>query len=207
MARHVVAQGECFRSIAARYGWSSWRRLYEHEANAGLRERRPDPSVLLPGDEVEVPDEAPEPPHQVELDREAPLELGPELTTLRLVLKDLDGGALADREYALQVEGRTLEGRTSADGVLEHEVPALAERGHLTVFLDDGRTWATKLRIGHLDPADTVSGAQARLAALGFATGASTSEALKAFQAKHGLEARGELDEATAGKLREVHGA
>jgi hypothetical protein len=213
MARHVVEQGECFRSIAGRYGWSSWRRLYEHEANADLRRRRSDPSVLLPGDEVVIPDEPPEPPHRVELDVETPLDLSPETCALRLTLRDHDGAALADREYVLQVDGRAREGTTTSEGLLETEVPVAAQRAHVTVFLDGGRTWTAKLRIGHLDPADTVSGAQARLRALGFSPGRidgdhgdHTREALTAFQEKHGLEASGELDETTVATLREVHG-
>ena len=46
--RHVVAQGEYFSLIAARFGFA-WKTLYEHPANAELRKKRPDPNVICPG--------------------------------------------------------------------------------------------------------------------------------------------------------------
>jgi len=38
---HVVQQGECFSSIAARYGMKSWKELYEHPDNAELAKKWP----------------------------------------------------------------------------------------------------------------------------------------------------------------------
>jgi peptidoglycan hydrolase-like protein with peptidoglycan-binding domain len=67
--------------------------------------------------------------------------------------------------------------------------------------------------LGHLDPAELVSGAQARLSALGLYRGpidgrlrARTRAALAAFQRAHDLEATGTLDEPTAARLAEAHG-
>ena len=37
--RHVVREGECLASIAARYGWPDGTALYEHAENASLRKR------------------------------------------------------------------------------------------------------------------------------------------------------------------------
>ena len=70
------------------------------------------------------------------------------------------------------------------------------------------------LEIGNLTPKTRVAGAQARLANLGYWCGAAdgqigprTRHALRAFQAKHDLPITGALDDATATKLEETHGA
>ena len=70
-----------------------------------------------------------------------------------------------------------------------------------------------EVALGHLDPATTVAGAQARLAALGLyqerahgRTTERTRAALAAFQRGRSLPETGELDEATATRLREVRG-
>ena len=54
--QHRVVEGECFSSLAAKYGFPSERVLYELEENRELRERRPDPNILFPGDEVFIPE-------------------------------------------------------------------------------------------------------------------------------------------------------
>lgn len=53
--RHVIRQGECIHSIAANEGLF-WRTIWEHNGNTALRKKRPDPAVLLAGDEVFIPD-------------------------------------------------------------------------------------------------------------------------------------------------------
>lgn len=215
MTRHIVQPGECLRSIADQHGWSSWRRLWEHPANEALRARRARPEVLLPGDEVEVPDEPAPAAHQAELGRETPLDVGPALAPLILTLRG-SARALADRPFAITVDGRTIEGRTDGDGRLEVDVPVQATVARLTVWLDEACTsaWRTRLDIGHLDPHDTTSGVQGRLRALGFdpgpvdgEAGPRTEEALRAFQREHDLTETGEADEATRARLLEVHGS
>jgi len=60
---HVVKAGETLATIAERYGFRDWRKLYDHAANAKLRGKRPDPTLIPPGDKVYIPDkiQAPEP--------------------------------------------------------------------------------------------------------------------------------------------------
>lgn len=52
---HVVSQGECLSNIAHRHGLPSWRKLWEHPKNEGLRAQRKSPHALLPGDHVALP--------------------------------------------------------------------------------------------------------------------------------------------------------
>ena len=52
---HVVTQGEHLSQIAKRYGFRDSRTVWDHPDNAALRERRPSPNVLLPGDVIQIP--------------------------------------------------------------------------------------------------------------------------------------------------------
>ena len=54
--KHIVKQGECLSLIARRYGFANYRTVYDHADNAELRELRPNPNVLSPGDVVVIPD-------------------------------------------------------------------------------------------------------------------------------------------------------
>ena len=56
MPSHRVKQGECLTSIAARYGFADWRAIYQHPNNAELRKKRPNPSLLFPGDALFIPE-------------------------------------------------------------------------------------------------------------------------------------------------------
>lgn len=53
---HVVRQGECLSAIAKRYGFASYRIIYDHPDNAELRRARPNPNLLFPGDVIVIPD-------------------------------------------------------------------------------------------------------------------------------------------------------
>jgi N-acetylmuramoyl-L-alanine amidase len=88
---------------------------------------------------------------------------------------------------------------------------------HVVAGMTIGELTRTVL-IGHLNPLlntddDGCSGAQARLVNLGYGTGeidgemgSMTQAALREFQADHGLEVTGELDQATIARLAEKHG-
>lgn len=60
MAIYTVKKGETLGSIAKRHSMS-WKSLYEHPRNIGLRSKRPNPNRIFPGDEMWVPDEDPAP--------------------------------------------------------------------------------------------------------------------------------------------------
>jgi peptidoglycan hydrolase-like protein with peptidoglycan-binding domain len=71
-----------------------------------------------------------------------------------------------------------------------------------------------ELTIGHLDPWDTISGAQGRLRNLGYdpgpidgALGPRTRSVVRAFQRARGLSITGDLDRNTLETLKETHGA
>ena len=211
---HTVRQGESIPSIAERYGFNDWNVLYQHGENGDLRSLRPDPNVLAPGDKVFIPTKeqkyvevATEQTHRFQLSRR--------MEQIRLVLEDEDGTVFAGKKYVLTVGSIEVEGTTDGDGVLEEEVPAIADEAELQVWLEDGAApMVWKLDIGRLDPIDTVSGVQARLNNLGFDSGPEdgdlgeqTAAALKAFQQRMGLEPSGILDDETKQRLVAEHGS
>ncbi len=213
--RHTVQQGECLSSIARRYGFSRYQTIYDHPENAEFKRRRPNPNVIYPGDVLYIPDrELGQSSHAT--DQRHNFQLRRQPVMLRLCVRDDQHQPYANTRYRLRVGDRTWEDTTDGQGKLEKEIPADAEEGELTIFpagsspQDPG--YGFPLSIGELNPPEEVSGIKGRLSNLGFDCGAiddsideATQEALRAFQARFGLQQTGEIDQATRNKLRELH--
>lgn len=141
----------------------------------------------------------------------SPVELAP----FRTKLTDHAFAPYADRTYHLVADGLRYEGKTTPEGLVDKPIPKGAKAIEITVWLGDypeGERRTFHVRRGDKG-ADTVEGAQARLANLGYLRGApsgamddTTRAALVSFQMDAGLPATGELDGATAGKLAAVQG-
>lgn len=200
-------------SLAARYGLSTWKTLFDHPDNQPLKDASRHPGVLLPGDRVSIPDKD---------DRSAEAATGKLHTfkvklpqaLVRIVLKDHEGRALSGKRYLLVVGDVEREGATGEDGLVEQRIPAEAREGDLTVFFDEEdeeNRMTFSLQFGHLDPIEHLRGVQARLDHLGFmcpVTGQlddHTRAALAAFQKKHGIEVTQTPDDRTRAKLVELH--
>ena len=212
---HRVAQGECFSSLAHRYGFESYRTIYDHPENAELLKQRLNPNILFPDDEIYIPDNelkevdaATEQTHHFVLKREK--------TMFRLVIKDADEKPFADTRYELSVDKKVFEGKTDGAGKIEQEINADARSGQIVLFSkegdDGGIIGVLPLNFGHLDPVLETSGVQARLNNLGFecgkidgVIGEKTRAALIAFQSKYNLSESGECCAATVEKLRQMH--
>lgn len=140
----------------------------------------------------------------------------PSLQHLKLKLTDMGMKPYAHKDYVLRSLGVKVEGKTDGDGVLEADLPAEAKTAEVTLWIEPRPTGKTKryvIRLGELPGADTVPGAEGRLRNLGYYWGRSQTEitgdlarALRDFQEDHGLEATGQLDAGTQGKLVEIHG-
>lgn len=192
---HIVEQGECLTSLAREYGFGSWERLYSHDLNEALRELRPNPNLLCPGDVVLIPDRRPR-NERVGADAAHRVRVVREQVELRLRITSCTGGAPREGRYRL--EGSTIETRhgTLDEGELVEEIPADLREVVLTVLGNDGSTIrVVHLQVGSLDPPDTVSGLQGRLVRLGYAPGAVdgdlgplTRAALEAFRDREGLD-------------------
>ncbi|MEZ0231045.1 MAG: peptidoglycan-binding protein [Planctomycetota bacterium] len=213
MTTHRVQQGECLSSIAAQHGMT-WRQLWECPANESLREKRKNPNVLHPGDEVSIPEKK-RPSVPLELDGTRTVtrrRAGRRQLELRVV--DAAGKALADKEYKLAPKGGgERKGRTDARGIVREELPTSVQEATLEVG-----PLRFELDIGHLNPLehtddDGLSGAQARLKNLGYRVGKidglwgpRTEGAIRAFQRDERLEVTGKLDAATRTRLAARHG-
>ena len=57
MARyHTAQQGEHLARIALRYGYPDYRVVWNDAGNAALRDLRASPDVLMPGDQIFIPE-------------------------------------------------------------------------------------------------------------------------------------------------------
>lgn len=206
---YIVAQGDCISSIAFEHGFFP-DTLWNHAENEALKAERKQPSSLMPGDEVFIPemesgsvDCATEARHTFRR-RGVP-------AMLRLQFFD-DAEPRAGVPYTLTIDGIDFAGKTDADGKIEVKIPPNARDGKLLLG-PAGHQEVMELELGHLDPVEELSGVRARLENLGFEIGAEeselgpeTAEALRRFQAAYGLEVSGVADDATVDKLRELDG-
>lgn len=207
MSTHRVRQGECLETIAATYGWLP-KSLWEQPENDALRELRRDPHCLLPGDVVQVPTRRPR-DEPVPTDGVGRFQLVVTQPRLRVRLW-ADDEPRAGEAYRLEYDdGQVLEGGTDGDGWVDQPLPVAVRKATLVLRNGDEQH---ELAVGELDPADTPSGAQARLYNLGVyfgrvdgELGPMTEAALRRFQQAKGLAPTGSLDEATADALRGEH--
>lgn len=214
MKTHRVKQGECMNSIAKKYGFKQYSRIYDDSANDELRNKRPNPSILFPGDKVKIPEKTKK-EESVSADSKHKFKVNGYRTHLRLLIEELDGTAIGGKAYELEIGKDVYEGTVGGDGLIEQEVIADAKKGGLTVWLDDEKQKACcwPLEIGYLDPPETISGAQGRLNNLGFSCGPVdgiegplTEAAVKAFREKHSLSETGPLGDETKNKLKDIYG-
>jgi hypothetical protein len=203
--RHVVKQGDTLLSIAAAHQIVDWKRIWEHGDNSGVREKRPNPQVLMPGDVIVIPDDRGK-EVTVPSGETKRFVLQPPKCFFSLYLLDECGEPYADLRYSLRVGNKTFEGRTSAEGLVAHDVEPTVRSGELTLYRKDDDpedTAVWRLDIGGLNPVGTTSGVKARLRNLGYPVGAlddvldaTTRAALRSFRQAVGLDAtRDDLDD------------
>jgi N-acetylmuramoyl-L-alanine amidase len=211
LARHTVRQGECLSSIAYEYGFSDPADIYAHPDNANLRQKRPDPNLLYPGDEVVIPDRQKK---TLVLPTGARHRIVITLPKRKVSVRVLnaEGKPAANQRFTIEADGDTHKGTTDGEGIATGLLPANVQIAVLCV--NGGRT---VLDLGHLNPIeetedDGVSGSQARLKNLGYLPGAmdgelgpKTASALCAFQRDRQLDETGELDRNTLRALKDDH--
>ena len=213
MPIHVVQSGDSFHTIARDNGLTSGKTLYEHPDNAELKAKRPNPSILHPGDQVVVPEKN---LRQDNVVTGAVHQFRVKLPkyVLRVRLLDIEGEPIASQPYTLSIGQYAVRGETGGDGAIAQPIPAGARAGTLTV----GERVLT-LDFGAIRPVDDVpdagvSGARRRLRNLGYdvndgdegALDQGTRTTIALFQHDAKLDVTGELDDATVAKLVEIHG-
>lgn len=207
MRRHVVRQGECLYSIAARYGTTA-SALHDHPKNAELKQSRPDPSVLAPGDLVWVPSD---PPPKLSISSGGTHRFkAPATIATEIQLQHVPGHPVADKPYQLRVGAAIYRGRTTSEGVVKVKAPIHAGGGDLTIWPsgteNEGSPVHIEVAFGGLDPISEPSGVIGRLENLGYRAADDLPGALSGFQATHGLPVTGQLDDATRDALTRAVG-
>jgi N-acetylmuramoyl-L-alanine amidase len=226
---HRVEQGEHLSSIAKKYGFSTYKTIWDHPENAELKNNRKNPNVLFPGDWLFVPD-GNEKSVSRSTEKRHRFLLRTQTLKLRLVLEDLYEKPIANAKCELQVENEDFKLVTNGQGRIEQDIKPEAKRALL--IIKDPKTPVNEIeipiKIGHLDPVEEVSGQKARLNNLGYFAGpfdgkteaenqALFRSAIEEFQCDHFPEPRradgvpsavdGLCGPKTQAKLKQVHGS
>lgn len=220
---HVCRPGECLARIAWRYLLDP-KVVSDHPDNRDLLAKRKDPTMLFPGDKLTIPD-GKEPSFTVATGQHHRLVVHPPRKELRLVVKDENQEPMANAAYQLTLDGvrpekQNRSGTTNGQGMLSERIPLKCMSALLEIA-----GWRLHLRLGFLHPmpaddSESASGVESRLRALGYAAGHSrrtapgkprvlstdTRLALGLFQTDAGVEATGNLDDATLDKLKQGYG-
>ncbi len=187
--------------------------IWKDPANRDLRNKRTDMNILLPGDELFVPELRPK------------IEKRPTSAKHKFKRKGLpakfrvqlfdQNKPRANQPFTLLADGKEQKGTTDAQGIVSCFIPAQARTGELVVG-QPGDVNSPQIRLilefGHLNPLNEVSGVQHRLTNLGYACAIASGEldeetrqALRTFQRDTGIEITGEIDDATLAKLEAIH--
>ncbi len=205
---HVVQQGDYCTKLAALRGVAPGD-IWEHPQNKQLTGIRSNMDMLLPGDLLHLPP-GPASPARIEAKQTNRYTAKIATVSVTVVLRQ-DGKPIANEPFV--VEGvPNVHGTTESDGRVELKVPV-----HVTevrIVLPE-RNLSYPVMVGHLDPANTPTGAAARLRHLGYyghhpteprEDDARVKEAIIAFQVASGITPAGILDEATQRAIVAAHG-
>jgi hypothetical protein len=225
MPEYKVNPGDCISSIAESHGLF-WEKVWNHPKNARLKEQRQDPNILCPGDVIFVPEKekkeesgATEQKHRfrkkgtpAKLRVRILQEVSGEQQETNRNGQPYDPRPRANIPYVLDIDGNLTNGKTDAEGWIEHSIPPNAKQARLIMEPGTPNEVIMPFRLGHLDPVSEISGIQHRLNNMGFPCGpangvlnSDTQDALRRFQEKNGLQPTGEINDATRAKLAEIH--
>ncbi len=211
---YTVKQGDYLSKIASEHGFFDHTTIWNHPANAGLKEKRQNPSVLFPGDVLFIPDKQ-QTPFSRATGNNHTFVVKSDRLKLRVVLEDQYEKPVAGAKCKLKIDDEDRNLTTDGKGKFELNIPLKAQTGGMVIESDDtpydGDFFT--LLIGQLDPVETLSGQQARLDNLGYFPGSSDKEddpaflsAVEEFQCDHALTVDGKIGPKTQAKLKQVHG-
>ncbi len=136
---HKVQAGETISGIAYKYGFGTWQTIYDHESNAALKARKPDPKDLAPPDELVIPDKRSK-TVECETGKEHVFTLKTLGVLVQFVLTDDDGLPNPGIRYELIAAGETFQGVTGDDGLVRQRVSPDAQSAEMTIWLSDDET-------------------------------------------------------------------
>src|ERR1035438_89203 len=133
---YTVVQGDYLSKIAKENGFPDYHIIWDHPNNADLKEKRKNPNVLFPGDQVFVPDMEDKEESGATENRHI-FEVKKEPLKLRLVLEDYLEKPIANAQCALLVEGEVTQHTTDGKGHIEQEIPQDAHEATLVIQGDE----------------------------------------------------------------------
>jgi hypothetical protein len=174
--------------IAKNAGFPDYKVIYEHKENAAFKRLRPNPDILMPGDQVFIPDKDTR-GTTANTDKAHRYVLKAQKIMLIVTIRRY-GKPFTHQKFVLEIGHKKIRGHTGADGLINTEIPIGAPQGTLT--FPGPPLYKREISLGFLNPITTVSGRQMRLNNLGFfcgpANGVETvayKAALAAFQKKY----------------------
>jgi len=206
--KHIVKQGEYLAQIAAEYGFSDYKFIWDFVDNAELKNKRKSPNLLYPGDILVIPDRHSKEQEIATDQRHRFRLLQKRLPKIKMRLRDINDQPLVDKNCVLIIELQRLELTSDGDGVIEKAISLSDKKGTLSI-----ENYDIPLQIGSLDPVETISGQQARLASLGYYFGSIDAKegplfklAVEEFQCDQNLSVTGLCDANTQDKLKKIYG-
>lgn len=202
MATHIVQQGEHLPGIAAKFGFSDHKTLWDDPNNSELKKLRGNPLVLLPGDQVFIPERETR-TESASTEQRTKFTATSQALKLRVKLLDLSEDPI-DRSGHATTSAGTVD-VSPQDHIYEMDIQATDK--NVSLKFDPDPAFEVKLAVGSLDPVKEQSGQQERLNNLGYFAGFSKKIdpqqfqfAVEEFQCdrkKQGLKVDGKIDEST----------
>jgi len=207
---YIVKQGDWLSSIAKKFGIGDWKKIYDYPKNKEFKEKRPDPNIIYPGDELFIPEQEYvelEPKRNHSSTYRIEVEIQPK-EKIELVIKDGEDNPIANEFYTISIGGYTVSGKTDSDGRIVEEFDSKLMLYGYYILEFKGKKYG--LNIGHIDPVTESSGILQRLVNLGYAesleeAGKEPERCIKRFQAEYGLKITGIGDDETLTKLENVY--
>ncbi|HMD39838.1 MAG TPA: LysM domain-containing protein, partial [Candidatus Acidoferrum sp.] len=133
---YTVEQGDHLSSIAKDYGFTDYTVIWDHPNNADLKNKRKNPNILLPGDEIFIPDME-EKNESGATDKRHTFKVDKKPLFLRLVLEDLYEKPIGGAQCALRISDEITQPTTTADGKIQQEIPLDAHDAFLVIRGDE----------------------------------------------------------------------
>jgi hypothetical protein len=163
MQPYVIRQGDHLPALAYQFGFDA-DDVWNDSANDDLRNLRSDPNLLAPTDVLYIPNQTDKSPatHFLETGQTNTFTSDEPTIGVVVVFADSDRGSQAFTVTELpELAGLSTDG----DGCAKFDVPISLQEVSV-VFTSDGATFDVK--VGHLDPINTLTGAFQRLQNLGY---------------------------------------
>jgi len=209
---YIAKSGDWLAKIAQKFNIADPDTIYNHPPNEGLRNRRSQQDLLAPGDEIWIPvEDELEVPTKGKNDGPVDITVtSPDAERLTITLKNEQGEAWANKDFTLKYPGQEEDttGTTDGDGKIDEEIPAGTDSATIEI---EGKT--LQINIGHLDPANELSGFANRIKNLAYYAGAiprqitpELYDAICKFQEDNELTVDGTMNRETVDKLVELYG-